>query len=263
MECLEAAAADPDNCPLVVAVDALDEADWQLLPARVNVHYLPPALPEGVYVVASTRSDRDIPLTVVRRRNLDIEQDSVGNLLDIRAYLEAYARRSGIRSRLAEWAIEAETFVRELLDKSQGNFMYLHHVMPDIEARRLGRRGVGELPQGLQSYYQGHWAQMRERVGGAFEETHERVICVLGVMAEPVGLDDVATWTGLGRRDVRRILESWDQFLLEDVIDGERLYRVYHASFAEFLGEQVDLRDYSDMVATDIEARIARARRGT
>jgi len=262
VECLEAAAADPGNCPLVVALDALDEADWQLLPARVNVHYLPPALPEGVYVVASTRPDQDIPLNVVRRRDLDIEQDSVGNLLDVRAYLETYARREGIGYRLAEWRIDAETFVAELLHKSQGNFMYLHYVLPDIEAGRLGRGGVGELPQGLQSYYQGHWAQMKERVGGDFEETHERVICVLGVMAEPVSLDNVASWTGLRRRDVRRILDNWDQFLLEDIVDGERLYRVYHASFAEFLSEQVDLRDYSDLVATDIEAKIDRARRG-
>lgn len=200
VRCLEVAAADRSNLPLILALDALDEADWRLLPRRVNVHYLPLAVPPGVYVVASTRPDRDIPLEVARRRNLDMEQDSKGNLLDIRAYLQTYSRRSGIHTRLVQWGIDVQAFVTELSHKSQGNFMYLHYVLPAIEAGRLGRGGVGELPEGLQAYYQGHWAQMKEEFGGGFGETHERVICVLAVMTEPVSLDEVAEWTALQRQ---------------------------------------------------------------
>ncbi len=261
-QCLRAAAAKPANRPLILAVDALDEAEWRLLAPRVNVHYLPPVLPEGVYVVVSTRPDRDIPLELALRRDLDIEPDSDGNLLDIRVYLEQYARRSGIQARLKAWDIDAPDFVTNLLQKSQGNFMYLHYVLPTIEAGQLGREGVGELPEGLQAYYRGHWAQMKEEVGGDFKETHERVICVLAVMTEPVSLDEVASWTGIERREVRRIIQAWEPFLLESMFSDERLYRLYHASFADFLAKQVDLRDYSDLVATAIEAKIERARLG-
>jgi hypothetical protein len=261
-QCLRAAAAKPANRPLILVVDALDEAEWRLLAPRVNVHYLPSVLPEGVYAVVSTRPDRDIPLELVQRRDLDIEPDSEGNLLDIRAYLEHYARRSGMQARLNEWGIGAPAFVTNLLHKSQGNFMYLRYVLPAIEAGQLGREGVGELPEGLQAYYRGHWAQMKEEVGGDFKETHERVICVLAVMTEPVSLDEVAGWTRIERREVRRIIQAWEPFLLESVFSDEQLYRLYHASFAEFLAKQVDLRDYSDLVATAIEAKIERARQG-
>jgi hypothetical protein len=261
-QCLHEAAANPANQPIILVLDSLDEAEWRMLPPRVNVHYLPPALPKGVYVVVSTRPDKDIPLEVMSRRDLDIEPDLAGNLLDIRAYLENDARKSGLQARLSEWGIAAEDFVTELLHKSQGNFMYLRYVLPAIEAGQLGRGGIGELPKGLEAYYRSHWAQMKEEVGGNFKETHERVICVLAVMTEPVSLDEVSDWTKIERREVRLIVQAWEPFLLESVSNDEQLYRLYHASFAEFLAKQVDLRDYSELVATAIEAKIERARQG-
>ena len=262
-QCLQATVANPVNRPLILALDALDEAEWRLLPPRVNVHYLPPILPEGVYFIVSTRPDKDIPLGVVSRLDLDIEPDLEGNLLDIRAYLEEYATRTDMQARLSEWGIDVAAFVTELLQKSQGNFMYLRYVLPAIEAGKLGREGVGELPKGLQAYYQSHWAQMKEEVDGDFKETHERVICVLAVMTEPVSLDEVSDWTKIERREVRHIVQAWEPFLLESITNDEQLYRLYHASFADFLAKQVDLRNYSELVATAIEAKIERARQET
>ena len=116
------------------------------------------------------------------------------------------------------------------------------------------------MPEGLHAYYMGHWAEMKKEVGGTFEETHERVICVLATMIEPVSAGEVADWTHLNRSQVRQILNSWEPFLLAEHTDRENLYRIYHTSFAEFLGTQVDLRDYSDLVASAIEARIEKAR---
>jgi hypothetical protein len=42
--------------------------------------------------------------------------------------------------------------------------------------------------------------------------------------------------------------------------NDEQLYRLYHASFVDFLANQVDLRNYSELVATAIEDKIERAR---
>lgn len=259
-QCLHEASANPANQPIIVVLDSLDEAEWRMLPPRVNVHYLPPVLPEGVYVIVTTRPDKDIPLNVVSRRDLDIEPDLKGNLLDISAYLENHAKRNEMQTRLSEWKITVTDFVTELLNKSQGNFMYLRYVLPAIETGRLGRGGVGELPAGLQAYYQSHWAQMKEEVGGNFKETHERVICVLAVMTEPVSLDEVSDWTKIERRKVRKIIQAWEPFMLESIFGNEQLYRLYHISFAEFLGKQVDLRNYSELVATAIESKIEQAR---
>lgn len=259
-QCLRQATASQSNQPIIIALDSLDEAEWRQLPPRVNVHFLPPILPEGVYVVVTTRTDKDIPLQVVSRRDLDIEPDLEGNLLDIRAYLENSAKRSEIQERISNWKIDTATFVTELVHYSQGNFMYLHYVLPAIEGGKLGRGGVGELPKGLDDYYRSHWAQMKEEVGGDFKETHEKVICVLAVMTEPVSLDEVSGWTKIERREVQRIVQAWEPFLLESTFKGENLYRLYHVSFADFLAKLVDLRNFSNLVATAIEEKIERAR---
>jgi hypothetical protein len=259
-QCLRQAAANSANQPIIIALDALDEAEWRLLPPRVNVHFLPAILPEGVYVIVTTRPDKDIPLQVVSRCDLDIEPDIEGNLLDIHDYLENYARRNEIQERIKEWRITDTDFVNELLQKSQGNFMYLRYVLPEIEGGKLGRDGIGELPKGLQDYYRSHWAQMKEEVGGDFEETHEKVICVLAVMTEPVSLDEVSDWTKIERREVQRIVQAWEPFLLDSTFKDENLYRLYHASFADFLAKLVDLRNFSNLVATAIEEKIERAR---
>ena len=79
VRCLQMVAADVGNRPLIITVDALDEAEWRSLPPRVNVHYLPPSLPEGVYFVVTTRPDERIPLDTTRHRDIDLVGDSEGN----------------------------------------------------------------------------------------------------------------------------------------------------------------------------------------
>lgn len=76
----------------------------------VSMFIWPPILPEGVYIVVTTRPDKDIPLQVVSKRDLDIEPDLAGNLLDIRAFLENYANRSEMQVRINDWKIDTTTF---------------------------------------------------------------------------------------------------------------------------------------------------------
>jgi serine/threonine-protein kinase len=162
--------------------------------------------------------------------------------------------------RINDWKTGTTTFVTELLHYSQGNFMYLRYILPAIEVGKLGRGGMGELPKGLKDYYRSHWAQMKEEIGGDFKETHEKVICVLAVMTETVSLVEVSDWTRIERREVQRIIQAWEPFLLKSMSNDEQLYRLYHASFVDFLANQVDLRNYSELVATAIEDKIERAR---
>ena len=54
----------------------------------------------------------------------------------------------------------------ELTERSDGNFMYLVHVLPELASGRLDLRanGPGEglaLPQGLRGYYEQHWRSMK------------------------------------------------------------------------------------------------------
>jgi hypothetical protein len=249
MQCLGEAAADPKNHPIVLAVDALDESDRLGLAATVNVLYLPSSLPEGVYVVVTTRPLDDLRLSVAQVQVLDLEADSEGNLQDITTYIEAYVEREGMQKRLETWGVSAEQFVTALRTKSQGNFMYLYYVLPAIEDGRFVKGALDELPEGLMAYYRRHWRQMREGNEAEFDQVYEPIVCILGVAQEPVTAQQIANWTKLERGQVKESIRLWREFLEEEQVDKERHYRIYHASFQDFLKEQVDLVLYDDMIA--------------
>jgi hypothetical protein len=249
MQCLGEAAADPENHPIVLAIDALDEADLLGLAATVNTLYLPSSLPVGVCVVATTRPLDDPRLSVTQQKVLDLKADSEGNLQDITTYIEGYVEREGMRERLAAWGVSEEQFVTGLRAKSQGNFMYLYYVLPAIEEGRFVKGTLDELPEGLMAYYQRHWRQMREGNESVFDEVYEPIVCILGVAQEPVTARQIANWTKLEQGQVRESLRLWREFLEEEQVDKDRRYRIYHASFQDFLKEQVDLVRYDDMIA--------------
>jgi hypothetical protein len=59
---------------------------------------------------------------------------------------------------LAAWQVETDEFVELITDKSQGNFMYLVHILSDIHAGGLSAGAIdniNDLPRGLREYYNG------------------------------------------------------------------------------------------------------------
>lgn len=249
VQCLDEAAANSQNHPIMIAIDSLDEVDRFGLPSAVNTLYLPSSLPKGVYIVATTRPLKDLHLQVMQQRTLDIEGASVGNLRDIDAYIASYVKHESMQARLLTWKVQKEMFITALRHKSQGNFMYLYHVLPAIEAGKFMKGTLDELPDGLLAYYQRHWRQMRDGKEKEFDELYAPIICILGVAQEPVTTEQIAAWTKLSPGLVKDSISSWREFLKEEQIDRRRCYRIYHASFQDFLKEQVDLIQFDNMIA--------------
>jgi hypothetical protein len=249
IQCLGEAAAKRGKEPIILAIDALDEADRLGLAPAVNSLYLPNSLPVGVFIVVTTRPLDDLRLYVARQQVLDLEADSEGNMQDITAYIETYVQREAMDARLAAWGIGEEQFIAGLRKKSQGNFMYLYYVLPAIEEGKFVEATLDELPEGLTAYYQRHWRQMREGNKSEFDAAYEQIVCILGVAQEPVTVQQIADWTRLEQGRVKESIRLWREFLEEKQVDGERRYCIYHASFQDFLKEQVNLVRYDDMIA--------------
>ncbi len=249
MQCLGEAAANSEHHSIVLAIDALDEADRLGLAPAVSILYLPNSLPKGVYIVVTTRPLDDLRLQVAQQQTLDLEADSEGNLQDITTYIETCIQREAMRERLAAWGVNAEQFVVGLRKKSQGNFMYLVYVLPAIEQGKFVKGTLDELPDGLMAYYQRHWRQMREGNEREFDSIYEPIVCILGVAQEPVTAQQIAAWTKLEQGQVKTSIKLWREFLEQEKVDSDYRYRIYHASFQDFLKEQVDLVRYDDMIA--------------
>ena len=271
---LAEAAATKDNLPLVVVVDALDEADDADLTPGANRLFIPPSLPRGVFFIVSTRLQDDSRLFVDVERTLYLREDDPQNLDDIGTYIQEYVRTGGdkMTAAIASWDVSAIEFATELTEKSEGNFMYLVHVLRDIRDGSLTASNIADihsLPQGLRAYYRRHWNEMRSVDAERFRLYQEPVVCLLATVREPVTLPELIEWTqeywrrsgwdasAIDARAVREVLVAWREFLDVDATDrASERYRVYHASFQDFLRDEVGLTDYHATISDAALAKI-------
>jgi hypothetical protein len=249
-----------DDEPLVLVVDALDETERA---GAANPLFLPPALPDRVYVVATTRPGDLYRLSVMRLRELALDGRSKENRSDVREYIDAYREKEGVHRWIAARTLEPEEFTDLLQEKSEGNFMYLYHVLQDITLDRLKGFPLEDLPQGLRDYYRRHWQTMRAHAGELSDEIYKLVVCVLGAVREAVSEEQVAEWTDVDPREVRRVLADWREFLYKERgKEGQWLWRIYHTSFQDYLMEEIDpgLKTYHAMIAQSVLRKIERVR---
>ena len=257
---------DPGK-PIVILVDALDEAEVDETNSAANRLYLPPAVPTGVYFVVSTREEHDIRLNVDFRKDIYLRDDDPRNQKDIRNYIRNFLMscKSQMMARLEVWGVDEEEFIDIICEKSQGNFMYLVHILADIRYSRLDKDSIEDihkLPIGLLAYYQRHWRIMKYRAKDRFARLYQPVICILAVVREPVTASMVAEWIEqwsgkIPIWEVTELIHEWRQFLNMDYsTSGDPLYRIYHTSFQEFLQKEIGLREYHQRIGDNALAKI-------
>jgi hypothetical protein len=228
---------------VVLLIDALDESDRSGLAPGANTLCLPESLPAGVYVVATTRreGEANLPLRIdCEQTTLFLDSNGADNLADVEEFVAGQLGVAGIRGYISAHGLDDETFVAELVGRSEGNFMYLHYVLPEIARGDYTARSLDDIPQGLNNYYQQHWLRMRSRDEESWFACRLPVIMALTVVRQPVPLDLVAECAGVAdHRRVHRVLDDWLPFLHAERVreDGQEeiRYRLYHLSFLEFL----------------------------
>lgn len=254
-----AKARQSGDLPVVVVVDALDEAEDTGVPASANRLFLPRSLPQDVFFVLTTREEADYRLDVDNESDIWVRDDDPKNRADVTRYIEAFldAHPDAMRERLRN--TDRAGFVDAVAELSEGNFMYLVHVLPEIERGTLGpdaAGGIADLPRGLKGYYLRHWRDMKDADPDRFTRTQRPVLCLLAISREPVTLQQVVEWTRLELGDVRAVVTEWREFLDEDERSDPAKYRIYHRSFADFLDQKEDLRHYHDLIAGAALAKI-------
>ncbi len=233
--------------PCIVVVDALDEADSLGVPTGENIMYFPVCLPEGVYIVATARRETlnlrvDAPL-----QYLDIEHDTPENDLDVRRYVVAQYSRPGILTYISNWRLDGEHFVELLVKKSEGNFMYLHYVLPEIENGSYRVLPLETLPSGLVNYYEDHWQRMKLKNPDAWFDYKLPVLVALTAVFSPVSIDLIQDFSKVASRArIHAVLDEWSPFLHAQKVtengSTQIRYRFYHLSFLEFVEEKQEVQ---------------------
>jgi len=227
------------ECPLekiVVVIDALDEAG--VLPAH-NVLGLPRSLPEGVYFIVSQRPIA-VPLTLeAPRRVFHLRSDATPNLLDMETYLLQCVKQAALSQILEERGYDPESFLRVLMEKSAGVWIYMHYLIEQFRSGKNASCELAALPSNLWQYYARYWRRWRDR--DDWEGLYLPLLAALGVTQEPRLVRQLCDLIGSSRYgEVERLFrERWRAFLWVEKRSSGTYYDVYHTSLRQFISGQV------------------------
>ncbi|MEG3872939.1 MULTISPECIES: AAA family ATPase [unclassified Microcoleus] len=250
---------------LVIAIDALDEVQQE---AGENLLHLPTTLPDRVYFLLTRR-----PYNLGKKRlsvspgvwvtELDLRDEKYAtyNQDDIKEYIRFALNtdpdyKNGLRNWIQTCSIADTTFVEQLADKSENNFMYLRYVLPAIVKGDYNDLSLKQLPDGLQEYYQNHWVRMGlEANPGQLMEIVLYILLEIGIpipfyiITEIIKVEDEC--------ELKKFLEDeWVEYLKKQDVNGDIWYSIYHASFLEFLQTKRDM-DSKRKIFKDVNQRIA------
>lgn len=250
------------NEPIIILIDALDEVDDLGLSPNSNRLYLPPSLPDNIYIIVTTREQVNYRLLVDNRQDIYIRDDDPRNVEDVYAYIKKFIdeNESLLLRRASTWTSLKSEFIDVLAKNSQGNFMYLVHILRDIRDGKmdvLSSGNIQNLPVGLRQYYQRHWQSMRAKDKELFDKYEKPIICILATVKEPIVFEQLSEWTHLFDLDIRQTLDKWREFLnINTNAQGKQVYRIYHTSFQDFLSEEVGLKPFHELIVTSALGKI-------
>lgn len=237
-----------DRC--VIVIDALDEVETQFSSNSGNLLALPLSIPKGIYIVVTMREndERKVrPRVACEQAEVVIRHDSSNNVADISEYIWVSVSKRGIQNYLAKHKITPTDFVTTMASKSEGNFIYLYYVLPELGRGYYQNTDLSILPIGLTNYYEDHWQRMRAADETEWFEHKLPIIVVLTLVFEPVSVDLLCDFLGQTQKSkVRATLRQWAPFIHDEIYTYDDYvitkYKIYHSSFQEFIIRQSDVR---------------------
>ena len=236
---------------IVVVVDALDElryspAEEDLLRALCEM----PDMPSNLRFVVTSRREKFLDRLLGRSdaRELLLAARGKENRQDLRNYAEANLPNGRLEPALARENRTRASLIENLLGKADGNFLYLRSVLRAIEqglavpAKMYQVHylvGEDRLPDDLDALYDYFLASIVEWVkksgfgDAAWRQYLRPMLGTLAVAREPLSEEQLGDYTGLHSEDLGDLLRELRQFV--EPVDSQRLYRIYHTSFAEYL----------------------------
>ncbi|MBL7496891.1 ATP-binding protein [Frankia sp. CNm7] len=186
---------EPD-VPVVLLVDGLDEAPP---PAAGELPLgLPPSLPPGAVVIATTRP-RTIAIPSGARVVERIDVENSANRRDLLDYLVAVATTDpAIGDALRAARLSVDAFCQTLLDRADGVWIYALTVLDEIRRGRRRPTDVDQLPEGLAGYYADNVTRWRGELGDDGWRTHGLpLLTTLAAIREPQPAATLATWADI------------------------------------------------------------------
>jgi hypothetical protein len=224
--------------PVLLLVDALDEADTYTGVKIPDLLSRLSDLPTPIRILATTRDEPEVLKFFRSIKPFDLVKDADSDVDDVRTYV------AGRLTQLtAVPQLRRDEFADRLAQKAEGVFLYAALVLdellnlppsesPDLRAYLL--------PTGLGGIYHEY---LLRRLGKILQRWFDLYEPMLGLIAVAQGEGLTAEQlTNIIGTDIRAALLACKQYLSGELPDGP--FRLFHKSFADFLLESEDNIDY-------------------
>lgn len=235
-----------NNEKIVLVVDALDEAGT---PSGRNVLGLPSTLPKGVFFIVSQRPVNVIlnPKCASKTFVIDAE-DKDKNIMDIKSFLEKASRWPGVAQALNDSGYTSKEFIKTLIKKSQGIWIYLDFIIREIERGERKLSDLESLPDGLINYYIDYWSnKWRDAEEDQWFEYYLPLLTTLAASQEALTFRSLVRLAEIefNKKSQMGILqtilnEKWAPFIIISQKVSEKRYRFYHSTLKDFFSGNVD-----------------------
>jgi hypothetical protein len=239
--------ADGFDRPLLILVDALDEAVQQRGPETiVNLLANAQGLPKEVRFVLTSRPEGEA-LRHFERLNIPplvLEAGRAENQRDVWEYVRHRLTHSdALRSRLAEKGVEPRVFVKRVTQASRGNFLYLFWLLRSVEEGRQRFDSLEALPEGLDGIYREFLRTRQVGDMDRWRSTYRPLLGLLAAAQDPLTAEQLVWFTNLSMQEVYDIVLDVQQFLDPESFRRHR-YQLYHQSVADFLSDQNKAQEF-------------------
>jgi len=216
----------------LVIIDGLDEAsrgqDNELASLLGEIWV---GLPDWLRLVVTSRPEMDVSTYLGSLHPFILNAISPENLQDIRAFLR---RELDIQT-------VSDEIINEIVEKSEGMFLYAYLVLDDIRNEELSLREIVNFPTGLNGYYN-RWFRRKFPQIETYQHELKKLVSVIVAQKAPLPLSVLSSTLGLRPHELHmHFMKLGVLFPLRDETHGnqkETCVTLMHKSLHDWLTER-------------------------
>jgi tetratricopeptide (TPR) repeat protein len=227
----------PPSQKKYIIIDGLDES-LRAKGSKSIVHVLSSRLhrfPPWLHVITTARREPEILLRMSRVGISEIAADDHRNIADIDQYLDLRIAAPKLSQALKLSDKNAVEVKQRLLQKGEGNFLYVQQALESIERKLYSFDSLDALPPGLSGMYLNFFE--RNFPSAESFEPLQRLLEIMVTAQEPLQIEQLSLAAGLSPDELlSQILNKLSVYLpSRKDQSGQDCYAFYHQSLADWL----------------------------
>ncbi|MEA5593459.1 ATP-binding protein [Rivularia sp. UHCC 0363] len=229
----------------VILIDSLDEAvtttgDTNLV--RLLAGLSNSDLPPWVRFIMTSRPENRVMREFKPLEPYNLDEKSEESNTDIYQYIKERVRETKLQDVLQEAKVAVENLSGQIVELSDGIFLYAELLLNDIEAQRQSINDLSALPKDIDDIYHNF---LKRFTTDEWQNKYQPILGRLTVTQEPLTEEQLVNFTGIKPEQLRDYLGVVRQFLNEvKDKEGKKIYVIFHQSLRDYLLDKERNNDF-------------------